>query len=131
MFIKEKSLAEIQYPTFNWPNIWKKHSNVFIFSHDKEVIYKHLHRCLSTNNRLFMLNLTDSNKWKKCTVDREETPLHMLNECNYVKPFFMWVLRCLLNICNFRPSSNIRFIHFDNLFNSHIQKSICNISKDL
>ena len=126
MFIEEKSLAELQYPTFNWQNIWKNHSSLFILSFDKEIIYKHLHMCLSTNNRLFMLNLTDSSNCQKCRAERVETPLHMLYECNYVTPIFLWVLRCLLTLCNFKPLSNIRFIYFDNLYNSRIQKTICN-----
>ena len=70
-------------------------------------MYKHLHMCLSTNKRLFMMNLTNSSNCKNCTANREETPLHMLYECNCVKPVFLWVLRCLLSVCNFRPPSNI------------------------
>ena len=122
----EKPMVETQYPTFNWKKIWSNYSSTFILAFDKEIIHKHLHMCLSTNNRLFMMNLTNSNKCEKCTSDREETPLHLFYECNNVKPVFLWVLRCLLTVCNFKPSSNIRFVYFDNKYINHSQKTICN-----
>ena len=44
-----------------------------------------------------------------------------------VKPLFLWVIRCLSNVCNFKPSSNIGFLYFDNANNNSFQKNICNI----
>ena len=127
MLPKEKSTAELQYPTFNWRKIWNNYINVFIYSYDKEIIYKHLHMCLTTNKRLFAMNLIDSSKCNKCGNDREETALHMFYQCNYIKPLFLWVLKCLSNICNFTPSSNIKFLYFDNVYSDLYQKDICNI----
>ena len=57
MFSKEKSLAELQYPTFNWQKIWHNYQSLFILSYDKEIIYKYLHLCLATNKKLFNMNL--------------------------------------------------------------------------
>ena len=127
MLPKVKPTAELQYPTFNWENIWKNYANIFIQSHDKEIIYKHLHMCLTTNQRLFTLNLTNSSKCNKCIENREETSLHLFYQCDYAKPIFLWILRCLFHICNFNPSSNIRFLYFDNEFSNTFQRNICNI----
>ena len=127
MIPKEKSLSEMQYPTLNWQKIWENYLSLFIYSYDKEIIYKHLHMCLATNKKLFSMNLVESSNCGKCIADREETPLHMLYECDSIKPLFLWVIRCLSNVSNFMPSSNIRFLYFDNTFNNSSQKNICNI----
>ena len=121
------STAELQYPTFNWKNIWANYTTVFVHSHDREIIYKHLHMCLTTNKRLFNMNLISSSNCNKCRIGIEETALHMLYQCDYAKPLFLWLLKCILNICNFIPSSNIRFLYFDNVYSNLYQKNICNI----
>ena len=82
---------------------------------------------LATNKKLYVMNLVNSSICGKCNTGCEETPLHMFYQCNYVKPVFEWVLRCLLVICNFKPSSNIRFLYFDNIHSSIHEKNICNI----
>ena len=51
----------------------------------------------------------------------------MFYQCEYIKPLFLWVLKCLLKLCNFKPSSNIRFLYFDNPYNNLYQKNVCNI----
>ena len=46
----------------------------------------------------------------------------------------LWLLKCLLNICNSISSSNIRFLYFDNVYNSLYQKNmqyLCTVEKDL
>ena len=50
----------------------------------------------------------------------------MLYECKYIKPVLLWILKCLLNVCNFKPSSNIRCVYFDNAYSNHSQRTICN-----
>ena len=127
MLTKEESLVESQYPTFNWQNIWDNYLNLFIKSHDKEIIYKHLHMCLATNKKLYTMNLIDSSKCSKCMADREETPIHMFYQCEYANSIFMWLLRVLLYTSNFKPISNIKCIYFDNTYRNNQQKNICNI----
>ena len=51
----------------------------------------------------------------------------MYYECDYVKPLFIWILKCLSNVCNFKPSSNIKFIFFDNSYINSYQNIICNL----
>ena len=75
-----------------------------------------MHFCLATNKKLCAMNLVNTSNCNKCTGDREETQLHMFYECEYVKPLFIWILKCLSNVCNFKPSSNIKFIFFDNSY---------------
>ena len=127
MLTKVESLAEIQYPTFNWKNIWGNYMNLFIYSYDKEIIYKHLNMCLATNQRLFSMNLINSSSCNKCITHREQTPLHMLYECPYIKDLFTWLLQVLYLRADFRPSSNIKCIYFDNRFSTSEQKNICNL----
>ena len=82
--------------------------------------------CLATKQRLFNINLINSNICDKCTSNSEETQLHLFYECDYVKPFYLWIIRCLTHLCNFKPSSNIRFLFLDNSYNNSYQKNICN-----
>ena len=83
--------------------------------------------CLATNKKLFAMNLVNSSFCNKCSTDSEQTPLHMFYQCESVKSFFLWVLRCLFKLCNFKPSSNIKFIYFDTIYSSNYQKNICNV----
>ena len=83
--------------------------------------------CLATNKRLFTLNLIESSSCHKCLTNREETAIHMFYQCDFITLLFLWILKCLKNICNFTPISNIRFIYFDNVYSNLSQKHICNI----
>ena len=93
MLTKEESLAESQYPTFNWQNIWTNYLSLFIYFFDKEVIYKHLHVCLATNKKLYKINLVNSDKCNKCTANREQTSIHIFYEFENIKALFMWLIR--------------------------------------
>lgn len=73
------------------------------------------------------MNLVNTRNCNKCIDNREETQLHMFCKCDYVKPLLIWVLRCLSNACNFKSSSNIKFIFFDNSYINSYQMIICNL----
>ena len=110
MLLKEKFTAELQYPTFNCTRIWKNYLSVFIHSYDKEIIYKYLHMCLTTNKKLFSLNLINSSNCNKCRTNSEETSLHMFYQCDYIKPLFLWILRCISNIHYYAISSHLQIL---------------------
>ena len=63
----------------------------------------------------------------KCTAGVEQTSLHMFYHCEYSKPIFMWILRCLLYLCGFKPQSPICFLYFDNVYQNSKQRNICNV----
>ena len=73
------------------------------------------------------MNPNTSSLCTNCPDNRDQSPLHMFYLCTYVKPVFLWLLRVLLKSSNFKPSSNIRLIYFDNNFNNNHQKNICNM----
>ena len=127
MLPNETSYAESQYPTFDWKQSWKNFCSIIFNPFEKEVIYKHLHLCLATNQRLSLLNQNTVSSCANCSGNNEHTALHMFYECENIKPFFNWLLRMLYNICNFRPISNIRFIYFDTKYTNPNQKHICNM----
>ena len=127
ILIKEVSLAESQHPTLHWKNIWENYLSLFIYSFDKEIVYKHLHICLAINKKLYSLNLINSNKCNRCTADREQTSLHLFYECVNIQALFMWLLRTIFYISDFTPTSNIKFIYFDNKYRNRQQKNMCNI----
>ena len=83
--------------------------------------------CLATNKKLFTMDLINSSNCNNCPSGTEQTSLHMFYQCSYVNPLFQWILRCVLNLCNFKPLSPIRFLYFDNIYNNARQKNICNI----
>ena len=112
MLNTEKPVVEIQYPLSNWRNIWTNFCSLKTDPFDKDIIFKHLHVRLATNSRLAMMDLINSNTCNLCNDVVEQTALHMLYECTYISPFYQWFLNILMQICNFKPSSNIRFLYF-------------------
>ena len=73
------------------------------------------------------MNLINSSKCNNCTVDREQTPLHIFYECENIQLLFMWLIKVLFYITNFKPVSNIKFIYYDNKYRNRRQQNICNI----
>ena len=122
----ESSYGEENYPTFNWKSIWKNFTNILFYPYEKEIIYKHLHLCLATNHRLAMLGRNTTGLCNKCSDDVDQTPVHMFYQCENVKPLFLWLLRSLFKISNFRPTTNIRFLYFDANYDNPFQRTICN-----
>ena len=110
---KQKPVVEGHYPLFNWRKIWSNFCDIKINPVDKEIIYKYLHGSLATNSRLAMMNITNTGTCPKCNDGREQTALHILYECTYVRTFYQWFLNILMLICRFKPNSNIRFLYFD------------------
>ena len=55
------------------------------------------------------------------------TALHMFYQCENIQPLFLWLLRVLLNISNFKPISNIKLLYYDVKYDSLYQKTVCNI----
>ena len=127
MLNKEPSLAESQYPTWNWNKVWGNYVSLLLNTYDKEIIYKHLHMCLATNKKLFSMNLISSSVCDKCTSDLEQTPIHMFYQCQYIQELFMWLLRILLYVCSFKPTSNIKCLYFDISYDNSQQKNVCNM----
>ena len=126
MIQKESSFGEENYPTFNWKDIWKNFSSIIFHPYEKEIIYKHLHLCLATNQRLAMINRSTTSLCTKCSDNMDHTPVHMFYQCKNIEPLFTWLLRVLLKVCNFKPLSNIRFLYFDATYDTLFQKTICN-----
>ena len=73
------------------------------------------------------MNQIASSNCTRCSENCDQTPLHMFYDCNYVKPLFLWLLRVLLDICNFKPHSNIKFLYFDNFYSNSYKRNICNM----
>ena len=127
MLPKENSYAEDQFPNFNWGQIWKNFTSTIFIPYEKEVMFKHLHLCLATNLRLARMGRSTTSLCTKCEGEFDQTALHMFYQCENIKPLFLWLLRILSNVCNFKPSSNIKFLYFDTNYSNFYQKSICNI----
>ena len=127
MLPKENSYSEEQYPLFNWKQIWNNFSSTIFIPYEKEIVFKHLHLCLATNQRLAVMNRSATSLCNKCTCNLDHTPIHMFYQCVNIRPLFQWLLRVLLNICKFKPTSNIRFLYFDTRYDNLYQKNVCNI----
>ena len=131
MLPKESSLAEIQYPIFDWKKVWKNFNSIIFNTYEKEILFKHLHVCLATNQRL---SINYGSKWNKPLSKlywkvwpNSITYSIWVCICKYVKPVFLLLLRILSNVCNFKPTSNIRFLYFDQKYCNVTQKNICNM----
>ena len=127
MMPKDKPLVENLYQQFNWNKVWPNFSELKIRAFDKDIIFKHLHVCLATNSRLAWFNLANSNTCNLCDEDREQTALHIFYECTYIAQFYQCFLNILIQICNFEPNSNIKFLYFDSSYENNYQKKVCNL----
>ena len=127
MLVKDKSYGEVQYPTFNWETIWKNFCSTIFNPYEKEIIFKHLHLCLATNERLAMIGRSTTSNCTRCTGNMNHTALHMFYQYESIQPLFLWLLRVLLNISNFKPISNIKLLYYDVIYDSLYQKTVCNI----
>ena len=85
-----------------------------------------MHLCLATKQRLAMLNRSTTSACTECEGDCDQTPLHMFYQCDKVRPLFLWLLRVFLNVCNFKPTSNVKFLYFDTTYANLYQKTVCN-----
>ena len=74
-----------------------------------------------------MFNIANDNLCNLCNEEKEQTDLHIFYECIYISPFYQWFLNILLQICDFKPMSNIRFLYFDSFYPNVYQKRICNL----
>ena len=127
MLPKENTYGEEHYPTFNWKKIWNNFVSIIYIPYEKEIIYKHLHFCLATNQRLATMSRSATSLCNNCTNNSDQTPLHMFYHCESINPLFQWLLRILLNVCNFKPNSNIRFLYFDSSYENPFQRTVCNV----
>ena len=73
------------------------------------------------------MDISNSSTCNLCNDDKEQTALHILYECSNILPFYQWFLTILLYLFNFKPSSNIRFLYFDNVYKDLYQKRISNL----
>ena len=73
-----------------------------------------------------MMSRSTTSACTECEGDIDQTPLHMFYQCENVRPLFLWLLRVLLNVCNFKPISNIKFLYFDTTYANLYQKTVCN-----
>ena len=127
MLPKEKSYGEEHYPIFKWKQVWKNFTSTVFIPYEKEIIFKHLHLCLATNQRLATMNRSITSLCNKCAANHEHTPLHMFYNCDTISPLFQWLLRVLFNICKFKPTSNIKFLYFDTRYENSYQRTVCNV----
>ena len=127
MLPNEQPLVEYLYPHFNWRTIWSNFCDIRTDPFDKDIIFKHLHISLATRSRLAMFNIANNSTCNLCNDEKEQTALHMFYECTYIAPFYQWFLNILIQVCNFKPLSNIRFLYFDSFYLNVYQKRICNL----
>ena len=78
---------------------------------EKEIMFKHLHLCLATNQRLSVMDPGTLSSCTNCMGNNEHTAIHLFYECEYMMLLSQWLLRILYNVCNFMPSSIIKFIY--------------------
>ena len=124
---KEQPLVENLYAHFKWKNIWNNFCEIKTNPFDKDIIFKHLHVSLATRSRLAMFNIANDNLCNLCHEEKEQTDLHIFYECIYIIPFYQWFLNVLVQVCDFKPMSNIRFLYFDSFYRDVYQKRICNL----
>jgi len=78
------------HPTLNWPRVWRNiRINVaWITDTVRSAWYMVIHDTIPTNERLYRIALTDTNRCSYC--DQTDTLTHRITECNVGKDMWNW-----------------------------------------
>ena len=106
-----KPNIESSYPLFDWNNIWKNVNSKFIDPHDRQIIFKYIHEVLATKDRLFMMNMTNSNACAYC--GGIENVMHLIYFCPMNKNVIDWITKLLKRICNIKTKEFLKVLKFD------------------
>ena len=100
-----------QDTTINWKRSWKNLTFKFINIRDREIVFKYLHKIITTKERLFQIKRADSPLCELCNVN--EDTKHMFYECYKVEMIKDYFENLIWIICGIdRPNIN-KILHLD------------------
>ena len=108
---KYQSRAELNYPLFNWKEIWENVFNVYIEIDSRVILYKYIHEILTTNERLYMLKISDDNKCLNC--GELDSNMHLLYFCSLAKNLIEWFKILFFKLCKVKAKSFIQILRLD------------------
>ena len=91
------SKFELNNPDVNWDRSWSYTRLRGLNSDQTSFLFKLLHNILPTNERLYRLNLKDSQACSLCTSGNSDNLEHAFLECSHNNEINAWLLRLCRN----------------------------------
>ena len=106
-----KPSIENNYPLFNWKVIWRNVFSEFIEFDSRVILYKYVHEVLATNDRLFMMKLSNENKCVNC--GGLDNNMHMFYFCPLAKQLVLWFKDLFFKMCKVKEKNFLRILKLD------------------
>ena len=103
--------AELNYPLFNWKEIWTNVFNKYIEINSRVVLFKFIHEILATKERLHMLKISDEYRCINC--GETENNMHLFYFCPLSKNLISWFKDFFFRMCNVKTNNFIKILKLD------------------
>lgn len=88
-----------KFPNINWPIVWRNINKPFLLRYIRTIWYMIVHDIITTNVRLWKINLHGNGKCRQC--DKYDTVTHRYTECINSQPIWDWTrerIACYMRI---------------------------------
>ena len=105
-----KATIEINYPNYDWNEIWKNVNFRFLNINDRPIIYKYCHGIITTNKRLHQIRIRNDSLCEHCQI--EDSIIHRFYHCQTVRESLSWLKKAISYLCgiNYNDLSRIIFL---------------------
>ena len=92
-----KATIEINFPNYDWNEIWKNVNFRCVNTNDRPIIYKYCHGIITTNKRLFQIRIRNDPLCEHCHT--EDTIIHRFYQCQTVQESLSWLRKTIFYLC--------------------------------
>ena len=106
-----KATIEINYPNYDWNEIWKNVNFRFLNINDRPIIYKYCHGIITTNKRLHQFRIRNDSLCEHCQI--EDSIIHRFYHCQTVRESLSWLKKAISYLCGINCNDLSRIIFLE------------------
>ena len=106
-----KATIEINYPNYDWNEIWKNVNFRFLNINDRPIIYKYCHGIITTNKRLHQIRIRNDSLCEHCQI--EDSIIHRFYHCQTVRESLSWLKKAISYLCGINCNDLSRIIFLE------------------
>ena len=107
-----KATIEINYPNYDWNEIWKNVNFRFLNINDRPIIYKYCHGIITTNKRLHQIRIRRNDSLcEHCQI--EDSIIHRFYHCQTVRESLSWLKKAISYLCGINCNDLSRIIFLE------------------
>ena len=103
--------VEVNYPLFDWRDIWKNIFNLYIELDSRVILYKYVHEVLATNERLYMLSISTENRCLNC--GELDNNMHLFYFCSLAKNLVKWFKTLFFKLWKVKTQNFVQILILD------------------